>query len=130
MTVVLFVISLAALERSPGFRSILLSLALGLFSLKNIVLTYLFFIDDLPDIHPLMFADAVVTGAIFLRLLITGTVDSVGKEGGKDGEDNVGEGTGVPESDQEPAMNLEKPLTAERIQPAEGQPTPEEPPGD
>ncbi len=80
VTVVLFVISLAALQRSPGYRSILLSLALGLFSLKNIVVTYFYLADDLPDIHPLMFADILVTGAILLRLLITGTVDSALEE--------------------------------------------------
>lgn len=82
MTVILFLISLAALERSPGFRSILLSLALGLFSLKNLIVTYFYLIDDLPEIHPLMFADAVVTGMILLRLLISGTM----------GSDAVGEG--------------------------------------
>jgi len=70
VTVVLFVISLAALERSPGVRSILLSLALGLFSLKNLTLTYFYLVDDLPDIHPLMFADAIVTAVILLRLLV------------------------------------------------------------
>jgi hypothetical protein len=75
VTVVLFVISLVALERSPGHRSILLSLALGLFSLKNIALTYLYLMDDLPDVHPLMFVDVIVTGFILLRLLIQGTSD-------------------------------------------------------
>ena len=76
MTVILFLISILALERSPGHRSILLSLGLGLFSLKNIVVTYFYLQDDLPDIHPLMFADIIVTGAILLRLLISGTMGS------------------------------------------------------
>jgi len=129
VTAVLFVISLAALGRSPGSRSILLSLALGLFSLKNLTLTYFYLLDDLPDLHPLMFVDAFVTGAILLRLLISGTVDSVGKEDGEEGGDYREEVLGTPESDQEPALDLEKPLTTEKSQPTEEHPTTEEPPG-
>ncbi len=104
--------------------SILLSLALGLFSLKNLTLTYFYLVDDLPDLHPLMFADALVTAAILLRLLVSGTMGSHTKE-----DDN-----GSPQSDQEllPSGNSptkEEPLTSVEPSISKGPTTPEEPPG-
>ena len=127
MTVILFVISLAALERSPGHRSVLLSLALGLFTLKNLTLTYFYLSDDLPEIHPLMFADTVVTGIILLRLLISGTIGSDRRDKeippAPPPPDPLYRGT-----PEEHAIASERTMTGESL-PAEDPPITKEPPG-
>ena len=89
VTVALFVLSLLALGRNPGFRSVVISLALGLFSMKNLILTVLFIRDDLPDIHPVMFADVVVAVAILIRLHASGTRSGGGERPGEEEEEEA-----------------------------------------
>jgi len=68
VTLVLFLISLAATRRSQTPRAVLLCLVLGLFTVKNMVISYLYFMDEAPDFTVLMFADAFITLGILVRM--------------------------------------------------------------
>jgi len=114
------------MERSPGFRSILLSLALGLFSLKNITLTYFYLADDLPDINPLMFADVLVTGFILLRLLISGIMGS--DKGGKENAQAAPHSETVRSEHADELQPTGEPLVTKEQQASGETPTAEQPP--
>ncbi len=68
VTVILFLISLTAVRRSQNPKAVVLCLVLGLFTAKNIIISYLYFRDEAPDFTLIMFADAFVTLGILVRM--------------------------------------------------------------
>ena len=68
VTLLLFSISLVAFHRSRNFLAGVLCLVLGLFTVKNVIISYLYFRDEAPDFTLLMFADTIIILGILVRM--------------------------------------------------------------
>ena len=68
VTVLLFLVSLGAFNRSRSLKAGILSAVLCIFSLKNIILSYLYFQDEGPGFTILLFLDVLVVLGVLVGM--------------------------------------------------------------
>ena len=64
VTLLLFLVALAAFRRSRSFKAGSLCALLGFFAAKNLILTVLYLKDEAPEFSFLMFADVLVVAVM------------------------------------------------------------------